>query len=65
MRCEVVDRDQLHDLAIVIAQHRGLGFGDDARGQRLRDLLGNVECRDFAGLRAFDADPLLDRLGGH
>ena len=32
--------------------------------ERLRDLPGHVERRDLAGLHAFDADALLDGLGG-
>ncbi len=32
--------------------------------QRLRDLAGQIERRDLAGLHAFDADALFDGLGG-
>src|SRR4029078_12775804 len=64
VRLEVVDAQQLHDLAIVVAQARSLGLGDDAELARLGDLPGNVDRGDLAGLDTLDADALLDRLGG-
>ena len=46
----------LHDLAVVVAQQRGLGLGDDPGRERLLDLAGQVERRDAPGLHALDAD---------
>src|SRR5262245_27190862 len=56
VRLEIIDVDDLHDLAIVVAQHGRFGFGNDAGRERLRDLARHVESIDLAGLDAFDAD---------
>ena len=62
VRLEVIDVDQVHDLAVVVAQRRGLGLRDQPGRERLLDLPGQIERRDLAGLHALDADALLDRL---
>src|SRR5689334_12833781 len=62
VRIEIVDADEIHHLAVVVAQHRGFGLGDDSHGERLRDLPGHIECGDLAGLHAFDPDAFLDRF---
>ncbi len=51
-------------LPIVVAQRGRFGFGNDAGGERLRDLARQVERGDLAGLHAFDANALLDGLRG-
>src|SRR5204863_8135043 len=61
-RVEVIDMDQLHDLAVVLAQRRRLGLGHDAGGERLLDASRRVERRHLAGLDALDADALLEGL---
>ena len=62
LRCEVVDIDERQYLAIEVAHCRGLGFGDDAGGLCLRNLPGDVECCDLAGLDAVDSDAFFNRL---
>ena len=57
--------DELHDLAVVLAQRRRLGLGHDAGGERLLDASRRVERRHLAGLDALDADALLERLELH
>src|SRR5205823_7256251 len=59
LRLEIIDVNQFHDLAVVIAQRRGLGFRDDAGGERLLDASRQIQRGDLAGLDALDADALL------
>src|SRR5688500_16408747 len=63
VRLEVVDVDDLHHLAVVFAQLRRLGLGDDPGRLRLADLPRQVERADPPGLDALDAHLLLERLG--
>ena len=63
VRLEVVDVDDLHHLAVVFPQLRGLGLGDEPDRERLAHLAGQVERRDAPGLHALDTELLLERLG--
>src|SRR6266480_7380093 len=65
VRLEVIDVNQIHHLAIVVAQRRRFGFRDDAGGERLLDASRQIERGDLAGLDALDADALLERLELH
>src|SRR5437879_13697309 len=58
-RIEVIDMDELHDLAVVLAQRRRLGLGHEAGGERLLDASRRGERRHLAGPDALDAEALL------
>ena len=61
---EVIDIDEVHDLAVVLAQHRGFGFGDDARA-RVDCVIcpGRSSAVTLPVFCAFHADALFDRFG--
>src|SRR4030081_1657400 len=62
MLCEVVHTDQIHHLAVVLAQGGAFGFRDDAGRNSLLDLPGQIEGCHLSRLDPFNTNALLDRL---